>query len=101
MPDYRELIGRFIAFYHDQLFNPHWGETVSFRSNNVLVISLISQGLTSEQAEAIWQPFLDGIKATDDAAQARLQPATIISPHRPKAMTQAAILAHILTGTRD
>jgi hypothetical protein len=42
-----------------------------------------------------------GIKATDDAAQARLQPATIISPHRPKAMTQAAILAHILTGARD
>ena len=59
---YRELIGRFMSFYRDHLFNPHWGETVAFRPNNVLDISMISQGLTSEQAEAVWQPFLDGIK---------------------------------------
>jgi hypothetical protein len=71
---YRELIGRFIAFYHDQLFNPHWGETVSFRSNNVLAISLISQGLTSEQAEAIWQPFLDGIKNSGQPYTIKTEP---------------------------
>ena len=59
---YRELIGRFMGFYHDHLFNPHWGETVVFGPNNVLAISMISQGLTTEQAEAVWQPFLDGIK---------------------------------------
>jgi hypothetical protein len=59
---YRELIGRFMSFYRDHLFNPHWGETVAFRPNNVLDISMISQGLTSEQAEAVWQPFLDEIK---------------------------------------
>jgi hypothetical protein len=59
---FRELISRFIEFYRYNLFNPHWGETVAFGPNDVLSISMQCQGLTQEQIEAVWTPFLDGIK---------------------------------------
>lgn len=58
------LIAHFIAFYHETLFNPHWGEHVHFGSDNVLEISMISQGLTPEQALAAWQPFFDWVTAS-------------------------------------
>ena len=59
---FRELIGRFIAFYRNNLFNPDWGQTVAFAPDNVLAISMACQGLTQEQIEAVWKPFLDEIK---------------------------------------
>jgi FAD/FMN-containing dehydrogenase len=59
---FRELISRFVAFYRDNLFNPHWGEMVVLNPDNSLAITMVSQGLTKEQSEAIWKPFLDQIK---------------------------------------
>jgi FAD/FMN-containing dehydrogenase len=56
---FRELIGKIVAFYAEALFNPHWGEQISFRPNNVLTIAMVFQGLTQQQAEAIWRPFFD------------------------------------------
>jgi hypothetical protein len=61
---FRRLIGRLVSFYADQLFNPHWGEQISFRPNNVLAISMVFQDLSQQQAETIWRPFLDWIKAS-------------------------------------
>ncbi|MEO7149327.1 MAG: FAD-binding oxidoreductase [Rhodanobacteraceae bacterium] len=55
---YRRLIERFVAFYQDALFNPHWGETVSL-SDRTLDIKLVFQGLMKSQAQAIWKPFFD------------------------------------------
>ena len=60
---YARLIARFIGFYASSLFNPHWGEHVHFRSDNVLEIDMISQGLDSAQAEAVWTPFFDWVRA--------------------------------------
>ena len=54
---FARLIARFIAFYRETLFNPHWGEHVHFRPDNVLEIDMISQGLGPEQTRAAWQPF--------------------------------------------
>lgn len=59
---YRRLIERFVAFYHDALFNPHWGETVSL-SDRTLEIKLVFQGLDKLQAQAIWKPFFDFVAA--------------------------------------
>jgi FAD/FMN-containing dehydrogenase len=56
---YRKLIGRFIDFYSDQLFNPHWGEHVVFSPENTLELSMNCQGLTSAEAKSVWQPFFD------------------------------------------
>ncbi len=61
---YRELVARFITFYHDSLFNEHWGESVEFRGDNVFVINMVGAGLTSETMNAVWKPFFDALKAS-------------------------------------
>src|SRR5262249_27409253 len=33
---YRVLVTRIVAFYKDQLFNPHWGEQIRFLRGNVV-----------------------------------------------------------------
>jgi FAD/FMN-containing dehydrogenase len=61
---YRRLIARFVAFYRERLFNPHWGETVRLGRNNVLEISMVFQGLDQATAAATWKPFLDWVAAS-------------------------------------
>jgi FAD/FMN-containing dehydrogenase len=61
---FARLIARFIGFYEEALFNPHWGEHVHFRPDNVMEIDMICQGLDPEQASAAWQPFFDWIRAS-------------------------------------
>ena len=56
---YRRLLDQFVGFYSTTLFNDHWGETVHLRRNNSVEISLVSYGLSTEQAKKTWQPFLD------------------------------------------
>jgi FAD/FMN-containing dehydrogenase len=60
---FRALIARFIAFYSEQLFNPHWGEQIALAPDNTLNISMVSQGLTSAQTKKVWQPFYDWVAA--------------------------------------
>jgi len=63
---YRALIAKAIRFYQRDLFNPHWGEQMRFRGNNVLNLSMVFQGLSQQQAQAIWQPFLDWVHASSE-----------------------------------
>lgn len=72
--DYRRLLARFVDFYAGNLFNPHWGEGITF-GENILDISMVSQGLSTEEARAIWKPFLDWI-AQDPAFSATPQIST-------------------------
>lgn len=72
--DYRRLLARFVDFYAGNLFNPHWGEGITF-GENILDISMVSQGLSTEEARAIWKPFLDWI-ARDPAFSATAQIST-------------------------
>jgi FAD/FMN-containing dehydrogenase len=58
---YRALIARVISFYQSDLFNPHWGEQMSFGSDNSLHISMVFQGLDQEGAQAAWAPFIEWI----------------------------------------
>jgi len=60
---FKRLIARFVAFYRDQLFNPHWGEQVALETDNSLHVSMVFQGLTQAQAEATWKPLLDWVAA--------------------------------------
>ena len=60
-PAFRALIGRFVDFYAGHLFNPHWGEQVKLGPDHTLEISMVSQGLDSAQAQAVWQPFFDWV----------------------------------------
>lgn len=65
---YRALIAQAISFYQRALFNPHWGEQMVFRGDNVLRLSMVFQGLEQIQAEKIWAPFLDWVRAREEYA---------------------------------
>ncbi|MBS0379333.1 MAG: FAD-binding oxidoreductase [Proteobacteria bacterium] len=59
-----ELIARFFDFYAEKLANPHWGEQVKFKSDNSLELSLVQQGLSREEARALWEPFFTWVKSS-------------------------------------
>ena len=59
---YRDLLREFVSFYAEHLFNDHWGEQAHLRGDNVLAITMVSQGLDREQSQKVWQPFLDWVK---------------------------------------
>jgi FAD/FMN-containing dehydrogenase len=61
---YRDLIQAFVRFYADQLFNPHWGESINLHRDDTLSFSMVSRGLDNAAAQAVWRPFLDWIAAS-------------------------------------
>jgi FAD/FMN-containing dehydrogenase len=61
---FRRLLRHFIAFYRSSLFNDRWGEQAHVEPDNSLEISMVSYGLTTEEARKVWQPFLDWIAQT-------------------------------------
>ncbi|WP_266172105.1 FAD-binding protein [Dyella subtropica] len=63
---FRALIVKAMDFYQSALFNPHWGEQISFRDGDTLNISMVFQGLTQQQAEQTWAPFLDWIRGREE-----------------------------------
>ena len=63
---FRALIARFVAFYAERLANPHWGEQVAVKPDNSLELSMVQQGLSREEARAVWQPFFEWVKASAD-----------------------------------
>jgi hypothetical protein len=65
--DFRRLLERFMAFYADALLNPHWGESITFSSDNALHISMSSQSLSAGDARAVWQPFIEWLTAQGSA----------------------------------
>ena len=60
---FSRLIGEFLAFYADSLFDAHWGEIVTLRPDNRMDIRIAFQGLDQGQAAAIWRPFFDSVVA--------------------------------------
>ena len=61
---FRKLIAAFFAFYADNLLNSHWGEQVAVTPDNVLKISMVSQGVDTQQSKTVWQPFYDWVTAS-------------------------------------
>jgi FAD/FMN-containing dehydrogenase len=60
---FRRLIDRVLDFYVGSLMNPHWGEQIAFRRDNVCAIRMVFQGLDQRQAEGVWSPFLAAVSA--------------------------------------
>jgi hypothetical protein len=58
---FRDLIARMIEFYHERLFNPHWGEQIRLEHKNTLDLQMLSAGLDRKQVAATWKPFLDWV----------------------------------------
>jgi FAD/FMN-containing dehydrogenase len=79
---YRRLIRQFIGFYRDALFNDHWGEQAHFSPDNTLEISMVHQGLDTDQAKKIWQPFLDWLAQSSAAFTIKSEPVIGSIPFR-------------------
>ena len=71
-PAFRRLIGMIVDFYARSLLNPHWGEQIRLRPDNVLKISMVFQGLGRSEAQAVWQPFLDSVDAAPAGFRGRV-----------------------------
>jgi len=63
---FHKLIARILGFYREKLLNPHWGEQMGFRSNNLINISMVFQGLELQQAKNTWQPLLDWLATSPE-----------------------------------
>jgi FAD/FMN-containing dehydrogenase len=63
-PAFRELIRKFVGFYAERLFNPHWGGSVNVQRNETLSVAMVSYGLDKGAEHAEWRPFLDWIAAS-------------------------------------
>lgn len=79
---FRRLIGRIIDFYAASLLSPHWGEQISFRRGNVLALAMVFQGLSQQEAEAIWRPFFDWIQSSPQDYSIVSKPAILTAPAR-------------------
>jgi len=71
---FRRLLRHFVGFYREQLFNPHWGEQVYVSPSNRLGISMVSHGLSTDEAKKVWQPFLDWVASLPGAYTIEGQP---------------------------
>jgi FAD/FMN-containing dehydrogenase len=60
---HRRLVSKILEFYQETLFNPHWGEQITFGPGGAVAIAMVFQGLDQQQAEAVWRPFFDWVSA--------------------------------------
>jgi FAD/FMN-containing dehydrogenase len=58
---FRRLIGQFLSFYKERLFNPHWGESVSFRPDNTFAVTMAFQVPEEQRPRDDWKPLLDWV----------------------------------------
>lgn len=70
---FRQLIARFVGFYHDKLFNPHWGESVKIKPENALELSMVCQELDDQRVAEVWRPFFDWVKSSSDYSSIDLE----------------------------
>jgi FAD/FMN-containing dehydrogenase len=100
---YRRLIERFVAFYRSALFNPHWGEQVSFGPRNRLGVRMLFEGLDKTKAEEIWRPFLAEAEKPDSGVRIEPDRAVVSFPARsfwnPEFLT-TALKDHVRTDAR-
>ena len=60
---FRNLIRRFVSFYHEQLFNDHWGEQVHVQPDNSLAVSMVLMDWTPTKRSKSGAPSSSGSKA--------------------------------------
>jgi hypothetical protein len=76
---FRKLVGLIVDFCAEHLVGPHWGEQIRFRPGDILRISMVFQGLTRGQAQAVWRPFMDVLDAGSDDWKVEFSPLKIVS----------------------
>ncbi len=89
---YRRLIAKTVEFYAEALFNPQWGEQILI-GRGYVAISMAFQGLTRQQAAAVWKPFFDWVAASPQDFAIAKAPKIVAAPAQrfwdPSLLTQA------------
>ena len=78
-PAFRRLIGSMLDFCRQNLINPHWGEEITLRHDNVLKVAMVFQGLSRSQAHSVWQPFMDALARAPNDFKVEFSPARIVA----------------------
>ncbi|RYF79843.1 MAG: FAD-binding oxidoreductase [Comamonadaceae bacterium] len=76
---YRQLIGLTLDFCQQALLDAHWGEQIRFRRDQTLKVSMVFQGLTRSEAQAVWRPFLDTLARQREDFDVDYGPLSVIS----------------------
>jgi FAD/FMN-containing dehydrogenase len=76
---FRRLIALVVDFYAGSLMNPHWGEQIRLRPNNLLQVSMVFQGLSRGEAKDVWQPFFDALDRAPDDFDLEFSPLRIVA----------------------
>ena len=79
---FRQLIERTVGFYAERLFNPHWGEQIAVRPDNVLSIAMVFQGLDKAAAEAAWRPYFAALAEDPERFRVTAGPEVLALPGR-------------------
>ncbi len=79
---WRRLVAKTVDFYHQALFNPHWGEQLRFQPGNVLAIQMVFQNLSQPEAEALWRPFFDWVGSAPQDFDIVMKPQIFAAPGR-------------------
>jgi len=90
---FRRLLARFIDLYATSLFNPHWGEQVTAGPHNRFNVSMLFQGLKTDEARAAWKPLLDFV--SDNAGDYDVQAALNVIGLPARLFWNADILRHV------
>ncbi len=61
---YKKLIQQLLNHYNTRLLNRHWGESISFQTDNSINFSMVFHGLSLQEAKESWQLFESWVKAS-------------------------------------
>ncbi|MEK6289899.1 MAG: FAD-binding oxidoreductase [Paraburkholderia tropica] len=76
---FRRLVGAMMDFGRQNLINPHWGEQITLRRDNVLDVAMVFQGFGRSRAQAIWRPFMDFVARAPEDFTVRFWPPKIVA----------------------
>src|SRR5262249_21825347 len=77
---FKTLIRRVVDLYADRLFNPTWGESISFQDGDTVKVQMLFHSLTEEQARVTWKPLLDAIAAAPGQLALNGEPKFLVVP---------------------
>lgn len=80
--EFRRLTEAFLGFARDALGTPHWGEQAAFGPDHTLEIAIVFQGLSDDEARAVWNPFWRWIGQNPQAIANATEPRVLSMPLR-------------------
>jgi FAD/FMN-containing dehydrogenase len=79
---WRDLVARMMGFYAEALFNPRWGEQISFGPDRRLRVIMVCHGLGQEDIIRTWAPFVGWVKSRPASFDFAADPIFIALPAR-------------------